>query len=197
MQIIKSQHEENAKLLLVDIAWEELNISDTYDNYGQRVSSSDAGDHIAIGKTFEEKFVNDDDEEVELKEGDVISAYDNSELFDWIWEKTKGKDNEYFEFHYQTVTGFNYWDGNNHKTIVIADSYNDPTHEVLEGEEYDQMIAEYETAEKIKEGFGTETLLSKNFVYTVSNFSGAFEVATVETIEDFEARIDTEIENYK
>ena len=61
------------------------------------------------------------------------------------------------------------------------------------------MIAAYETAELLKEDFGIKTKLSLNekFVYSESSFAGAFEIARVETIDNFDDRIDTLIEVYK
>lgn len=190
MQIIKSQHEENAKLLLVDIAWEELNVSDTYDNYGQKVDSSDAGDCITLNSLQAVKYWNEDDEE-DVEEnagaiGETISAFDYPNSYEKITtELIEGED---YTYQKSIVTGFNYWDGNNHKTIIVADPISDPTYQILEGEEYEKMIAEYENKEQIAFEIGKRSYKSKDFVYTEIDFAGAFEIAEVELIEDYELR---------
>lgn len=190
MQIIKKQFEENEEvLLLVDIDWEQINVSDTYDNYGQQISSSDAGDSITLNslkavKIWSAEF--DEYEENPQAIGESISAYDYPTAYEEII--TTLIENEDFTYHRETVTGFNYWNGQNHKTITIATPNGEPTHEVLEGAGYQQMIAEYENTKFLSESFGLQTFLGENFVYSKSSFADDFEIAAVETIADFEER---------
>lgn len=202
MQIIKKQFEENEKLLLVNIAWEELNVSDTYDDNGQKIDSATAGDSLDLltikaVEIANKELKNEDDGYDSLKEddlfsvGDNVSAYEDSAVYDNILTCLKSScvEGEDYALYNETVTGYTYWDGHNNKTITIAQPNYEPSHKVLEGEEYDKMIAEYETAKEIKEGFGFRVLESENFIYTENNFAGTFEKAVVETIENYHWRI--------
>ena len=48
----KRLENENEKLLLVDMEFENLKTSSTYDRYGQQIGHDDAGDYAIINKAF-------------------------------------------------------------------------------------------------------------------------------------------------
>lgn len=188
MKIIKSNSEENAKLLLVGEIFETLNMSDTYAEYGMQISAEDAGDSIEVLKDVN-NFVWDGSYKTTLAKDDIITAFSDPELYRYLNNKYKGTDNEYFQFHKETVLGYTYHNGQIWKTITVDQPNGEPSHQIMEGELFDQIIAEYENAKQIDEGFGLKILQSKNFVYTESNFTGDFELATVETIEEYQYRL--------
>jgi len=185
MKIIKKTYDEQNELLLVDDIFEKMNVSDVY-SHGQKVSCSDAGDYVSIDKDFS---VGEGDEKLELKSGQIVSAYDDNELYQKIWDRTKGESDEYVCFENEKCTGYTYWDGHNHNTITVSVENGEPTHEICEGEEFEKMISEYDTAEKIKDVPGGEVWKSENFIYQKSFWQGHFEIASVETVEDYNFRI--------
>lgn len=119
---------------------EILNVCDTYGFYGQQVSSSEAGDFLSLSTQKAVDFANqayhnnhnEENEEVKQKWsiGDYISAYDFSE-FDEIL-KSSLKEGVDYSVTYTECKGFNFWDGSNWKTIMVAhDNYNNFDWEVI------------------------------------------------------------------
>jgi len=186
MQIIKSNYSEETMFLLVNDIFEKTKVSDTYAQFGQKVSSYDAGDYLSIDKSFD-IVINEDEKHLEA--GEIISAYNDSELYNAIWNLTKGENSGYVTFEYEYCSAFTFWDGHNFKTITSAVENGDATHEICEGEGFNKMISEYETAEKIGDIPGGEVWQSENFIYHKSFWQGHFEIAEVETIEDYNSRI--------
>jgi hypothetical protein len=106
-----------------------LNVSDTYASFGQCVDSSDAGDYLTLDTQKAADFANqayhsnhaDSDTEVlqKFSIGDYISAYDYSE-FDEILTADELEKEVDFSVEYTTCKGFNFWNGHNHQSIIVA-----------------------------------------------------------------------------
>lgn len=93
-----------------------LNISDTYDPNGIRISASEAGDYIMLEtqaaaneatRTYRElhniiKWFNIHD---------IVSAHDEQELYDELLESPDLVEEVDYISYKETVNGFNYWDG--------------------------------------------------------------------------------------
>jgi len=185
MQIIKKLNTDKDEFLLVGDIFQKTKVSDCYSNFGQKVSNYDAGDYLSISKPFK---ITVDEETTELKEGEIISADFNQELYSSIHKIKGGESDDEVTFEYEYCSAYTFWDGHNFKTITAAVENGEPTHEICEGEDFDKMISEYDTAEKIKNVPGGEILKSENFIYQKSFWQGHFEIATVETIGEYETR---------
>lgn len=210
MQIIKKLNSEENELLLVNDIFETMNVSDVYYS-GQKTGEEAAGDYSIYNQYASadhdciKDFVNtlnaSQDEEdylVSILEisgdellipdsydesyTDIITSIDEAKAHEFIlnWEKENAI--------YEKCTAHTYWDGHNFKTITVQVENGEPTHEICEGEEFEKMIAEYETAEKVKDVTGGEIWKSENFYYNKSFWQGHFEIAEVENIEDYEMR---------
>ena len=197
MKIIRQINTVNSKLLLVDESiFEIMNLSDSYDSYGQQISCSDAGDSIEIITDHAvQDLQNNATAAVEnvVFKGEIIRAFDDSvnyaDIFDLIpisFDLAKTID---YKIYRKKVTGCTYLEDQNCKTIIIKHENGNPTHEIMKGAEYDIMIAEYNNADLLTEGFKTRILTSKNYEYKESKYQKRYfeiiTIAEVETIHDF------------
>lgn len=155
---------------------ETINVSDTYDQYGQSVSAEDAGDYIEILSQECADSVNEEfDESYEV--GTHISAFSEGNEFYHI-ESLFVEDVDYRVYR-ETIEGFNYWDGSNWKTIVVSGDY--PTHEIEEDEEIVKRLNDaLENKQYVSDGFGIETYESDECVIELRQFSSAWETYTIE-----------------
>lgn len=163
---------------------ETLNVSDTYDQYGQKISASDAGDHLELltetavelaNDTWNEVDAEDEDYVVKFTIGDIVSAYENSDVYREITNNCE-EEVDYNVFK-STCQGFNYWDGNNWRTIVTSsEDDGGVTHEIEDDEEIiARLEAAIENMEFEKEGFGTRTYRYADAIVVESQFSDAWE----------------------
>lgn len=175
---------------------EMLNVSDAYDQYGQQISSSDAGDYIEIltqeaaqvaNEVWNDPFANEDDPNSFLEKftiGDYISAYDYRLEFDEVI--TQCKENVDYEIHKTQFEGFTYWDGHNWKSIVVSSIDDNNTHEIEDDEEIIfRLNTALENGEFVKDGFGTKTYRYKDAEITYSQFSSAWEYAEITLNNEF------------
>lgn len=108
-------------------AIETLRVSETHSDFGNIVGSYNGGDTIELlsEKAVEiaKRVVEEQDAEYEFKIGDMVTGYDNSDVFDEIEAKflvedlVEGTD---YNLSYETLEGFNYWDGHNWQTLVVS-----------------------------------------------------------------------------
>ncbi len=173
-------------ILAISNKIETLNLSDTYDRYGQEVGHYNAGDY---------HFDNSDSDAIRdcntalvnaglLNNSDEISwVYDSPTAFvDDVYGENEGcdkdaitefaeqwrEDNEYLT----KVSGFNYWDGHNWKTVVTSCDFNEPSHDVME---IDGMNEELETMSFVEKGNGKDIYETENYWVVESFFSDHFE----------------------
>jgi hypothetical protein len=118
---------------------ETLNVSDTYDQFGQRISSYDAGDYVEI--TNFEKFSELHPELVEsvrMSKDDILCFDGDSDVF---FELEKIGEGDYFNFYFTECKGFNYWNGNNWRTIVSEHSgIEQPEWEIVEDKKLNKRL---------------------------------------------------------
>lgn len=114
---------------------EVMYVSDTYGLYGHQISPSEAGDYLelltenAVLKANElhlnEHRHYDDKEALELfKLADIVSAYDYSHIYENILSSSLVEDDDYMTFRSE-CQGFNYWNGQDWKTILVQHDDND------------------------------------------------------------------------
>lgn len=123
---------------------EPINYSDTYDGYGQKVSSSDAGDYlyldtdkaVEVANRCANKYEEYEEVSADYSIGAYISAYDERALYDDIldaynvYELTDSD----IQINKSTVEGFNFWNGHNWRTITTGVGGYGPTHIVVSDE---------------------------------------------------------------
>lgn len=161
-----------------------LNVSDTYDQYGQKISASDAGDHLELLTETAVKWANDtwnehdaegEDYVVKFQIGDIVSAYEHGMEYNKV--VTQCEEEIDYNVFKSTCQGFNYWDGNNWRTIVTSsEDDSGVTHEIEDDEEIiARLEAAIENMEFEKEGFGTRTYRYADAIVVESQFSSAWE----------------------
>ena len=116
-----------------------------------------------------------------FKVGDMIYASEERRYFVEIVESDLIEDEDYNL--YQTMcTGFNYWDGNNWKSIITSDdngSYY--VWEVLEDKDLTKtLLTAYEEKEFVKNSFGKDEFETSEFKIVISQFSSSWEIFTIE-----------------
>lgn len=188
---------------------ETLRVSETYDRYGQLVSSIDAGDSLILNSKkavdIANKLKNNEKEEygdlvTDWENGEInnhvyteyfnvndyITAYENSDIFDAIIKDCKeGEDYTYFA---ETCKGFNYWDGNNYKTITTEVENGEASHTEISDENLINELNEaIENMSYEGEGYGTREYSYKNYNIIDSAWQG--------TWEDYEITLKSEVED--
>lgn len=166
---------------------ETLNVSDTYDDYGQRISSGDAGDYITLNSekavkvandAWNEEFKNEDDYDeytAKWNREDYISAYDFYEYFDAIIANKELKDDEDYKLICESCQGFTYWNGSNYKTITTSVENGEASHSTCDEEITKELNEAIKNMEWVGEGFGSKTYEYKNWVIIDSNVQGTWE----------------------
>lgn len=127
---LKDENEQEVIYYAIDAAKiETLNVSDTYDGTGQTVGSANAGDSLTLetqkavdvaNQFYHENYSEYDDLEVlvHYKIDDYISAYDSGSTYTQILESNLVEDVDYI-LQRENCEGFNYWNGNNWKSVII------------------------------------------------------------------------------
>jgi hypothetical protein len=181
---------------------ETLNLFETYDQHGQKVGHTNAGDYHLDNsdgtyamqdciKAINEKFgigLNDVDvtiikngEEFEVDHNDM--GWNESEVNDFI--KEWRKENESLT----EVEGFTYWDGRNWKTITTSVDDGEPSHEVVSDE---KLVAELHDAIENKSfevsGFGCDVYSHDQWAVIDSNWQGTWASYEIMSMIDYEYR---------
>lgn len=132
---------------------ENLNISDTYDRWGQSISSYDAGDYVEITDVEKFKLLHRDlYDSLTLTKDDVLFDGD-SDVFHELEQIEEG---EYFIFHRSVCKGFNYWNGNNWRTVLVECDGVEPEWEILQDKSIIKRLRTALTKKKeLHKGFGT------------------------------------------
>lgn len=196
---IKRAHSENYPnpILAISAEIEELKLHETYDQFGQLVGHDNAGDYSIYNqysyadadclKELIEHFQitsqandynNPDDVDFLSIDSDCeihitlnieeyeIENFDRAKINEFIakWEEQNAD--------YNTVKGFNYWDGSNWRTIVVEDHvWDSPTHEIIAN---DTLESEIHSKEWIKDEFGKVIYESKNYWIIDNLTQGSF-----------------------
>lgn len=183
--------EGTTKYFAIDSAKiETLNVSDTYDQYGQNVSASDAGDSIELLSNSAVSIANgesENDQNNGYEIGNIISAYDNGATFDLILDDKLLKEGVDYNSYKETVKGFTYWDGHNWKTVTTQVENGEPTHEIVTDE---TLIAELNKAIEEKElegeGFGRKIYKGNGFVIVDSFWEGTWSEYEIVPEDEYE-----------
>lgn len=153
---------------------ETLNVSDTYDNYGQSVSPEDAGNGITLlsqkavdiaNQSYHDNHSDYDDTEIlqHFSVGDYLSAYENKEYSDLVGNTELKVDEDYSE-NFPTCKGFNYWDGSNWKSVIVDYEYGEANFEIVDNEDLSKRLNEaIQNKQFLKEGFGAKYYETEEF----------------------------------
>ena len=171
---------------------ETLNVSDSYDQYGQKVSASDAGDYLELTDRTAAQFANDcyneqednedDDRENPYSAGMNINAFDNSGLFEAVCDEPALG----VVTHRTQFQGFNFWDGSNWKTVSVETIEDNNEYEIETDETIIARLKEaIENKEQFSEGFGLTTYRYKDVEIVESQFASAWEQYEITLDNDF------------
>jgi hypothetical protein len=184
---------------------EDMYIHNTYNDYGQLVGHTDAGDWSVLNHScdlytecinaIKEKFLNGLDTD-DLEINDDFSVYwfgwdldglnvslseeKKAEIQNWIKEYEE-KNSKYGE-----CRGFNYWDGHNWRTVVVSNEFDDfRNYEVVDDEDLIKELNEaVEESEFYKEGPGYREYRYGKWSVISSNWQEHFEEFIISEIEE-------------
>jgi len=186
---IKSKDSErNNPILAISCEIETLAMSDTYGNYGQKVSPSDAGDYCLLLTQNAVKVANEYNEQNDNENSyvidDVINAYEDRYLYNNLSESCKEGD---LEFYKATLEGFNYYDGNNWATVSVDADFGETSHTFVKDEELIKKLNEaIESKEWVNDGFGTKTYQTDEFIIIDNFCQGHFESFEIYERDEYE-----------
>ena len=167
-------------------------LSDTYSQFGQSVGADDCGDSLELLTQKAVDLANEiyhiehsewDDLDVltHFKLNDFIYAYEEYKCFVGIIASDLVEDEDYNLYQIECV-GFNYWDGNNWKSIIVSDENGSFYEwEVLEDKEMTKtLLTAFEEKEFVKSYFGKDDFETDEFKIVVSNFASSWDIFTIE-----------------
>jgi len=168
-------------------------LHDTYSEYGQQLSSYDAGDWCFEDAEFmreaqaeaEKKLGNIDWDLFEIETiGDTEIEISSDEEDSDMAEKIQAIMNSWAEKNYAATeaTYINYWDGHNYKSIVL--SFGDCVSEeweLLSDEEAKEYVDLFDEAEFGDWERGIKTAIVGGYKIEKSQWEGHFEIASIES----------------
>lgn len=187
---LANDHNNEKKYFAIDeTKIEELNVSDSYDQYGQRISTSDAGDYLEINETVtietESDWIDEPNEIETFEAGTNVTAFDQHEAFAALIEKYE--DGKEVTLHETKFSGFNYWDGHNWRTVSVSSVDDSHEYEIETDETIVARLNEaLENKEEYSTGPGTVTYRYKDIEIVESNWQGHWEEYTITLDNDFE-----------
>ena len=170
----------------------EMNVCDTYDDYGQTVDHYYAGDYCPensscdfcgdlVKKLEKEGFGS---KIAEIREENNYSYNEIGEIllgtgYDTEIQIPEMMQNLIREFAenepvYNKCEGFNYWDGSNWKTITTYMEFGNADAEILEDEEVSEILEQWDNSETGDWENGTRTSVSEDYEFTESQWAGTF-----------------------
>jgi hypothetical protein len=167
----KEEHEQTMFIFDSD-NFKELNLCETYDRNGQQIGCENAGcravDNYILASSIINKINEDDyDSEKDYKAAKLIAFL-----------------KEYDEEIHSTVKGFDYHDGHNWQTLLLAktESFvgeNEGLQEIDESLQTKILFQYLNEKELVEEGFGTKTYKSTDYEFVESYCVGDPYVATI------------------
>lgn len=182
--VIRKKESEDGKMFIADrddFDWQ--NLSECYDQFGQQIGEENAGDYCLESSYCEclrNEFLNDFKKAgFELEEDNCIDDILESEdekikKFIEAWKEEN-------EMHTR-VFAWNYFDGNNWKSIIINDDTSDleANYEEVESKEAGEILKAFESVQFGQHERGLCTIESGEYIFTHSLFAGDPFLANVE-----------------
>jgi hypothetical protein len=181
---------------------EALNLSETYDQHGQLVGHTNAGDYhldnlegtaaiedckTAIADKFGIDYDNINIENVGDDTFKIVAGYGEEYGFDEAAVNAFIKEWREENESLTDVKGFTYWDGHNWKTVTTSINFGEPSHSIVDDE---KLIAELNEAIENKSfeksGFGCEVYSYENWMVIDSNWQGTWSAFEIMSMEDYE-----------
>lgn len=169
-------------LAIPETSINNMNISDTWGDYGQTVSASDVGDSIELKTDLAVEIANEKAKELELdiifSVGGFILSYVYDELYDFLIDNLN--EHEDYVKYCSTCEGFNYWGGSNFKTITVSCEFGEPSHMLIDDEALISELNEaIEDSVFVCEGFGTKKYETEKYIVIDNYCQGHFEAYEV------------------
>jgi len=183
----------------------DMYIHDTYNDSGQLVGHTDAGDWSVLNhgcdlyddclKAIKEQFLNGlETDYIEIQDDFSIywSGWDSdgnnvalsedkkAEIRKWV------KDYEEKNSYYGECRGFNYWDGRNSRTVVVSNEFDDfKSHELIDDKDLIKELNEaVSESEFYKEGPGYREYRYGKWSLICSQWEGHFEEFEISEITE-------------
>jgi len=194
MIYLKSAHENDGVYYAInETKIEDIAVSDSFGNCGQKVSSADAGDYIEIftpwaavvaNETWNDENAEGEDFVERFTTGDNVSAYDHLFEFDAILEICEeGVD---YNLVKEVLRGFTFWNGHNWETVSVDYEFGETTHEIEDDEEtIAQLNDAIDNKEFISQGNGLTIYGFKDAEITESQYIDAWEIYSITLENDF------------
>ena len=176
------REEDNMMYIIEGNKFETVLLSECYDKFGQKIGKENAEDYCLENNyctELREKFLSDlrvagfevEEDAVE----DIIESEDNS-VKEFV-ENWRDENEAYTE-----ALAYNYWDGNNWRSIILDDDANgySVNYEKVEQELAEKVLAAYENALFPEYEFGKSEVESDGFVFLKTQYPGDPFLTTVE-----------------
>jgi len=177
---LKDLQQENVWAVINTSAIEKIRTCDVYGGYGQKCGHVDAGDYVDLDQELAElanKWELEQESSTTWTANDYVSAYENTELFDYLVEQGA-------ETHGEEFVGFHYHDGSNFRTMVLEQNHGFAL--FWEVEKDDSIIRALTAALAAKtngvEKAGHKTWTSKKYRISQSYRQGSWEEYTIEKL---------------
>jgi hypothetical protein len=95
-------------------------------------------------------------------------------------------ENTGIEEGHQTVIGYQYWDGHNHRTMILDDEFGEADLERVEEELEKEILDDLEKKERVKDDRGLTIYEGEKYYFIESHYTNAWERYEVMTAEQYE-----------
>lgn len=192
--VIRDFHVEDAPYLIVDKNWfEKVPTSKLVDEHGQDFGMESTDNSYVIKDEHKQAFLakyyemfgEEDQAQIttETIEQALEQGFHSSNChignIEEVFEVLAFEEGDEFSIEGSQALAYNYFDGNNLTSITIECDGMDGDYEIMEGEEFEDMIEQYEDKEFIEEREGKKYYESLDFEFVYSAFASDFSLAEV------------------
>lgn len=180
--VLKRNEEDNIMYIIEENKFETTRLSECYDKFGQKIGKENAEDYCLENSyctELRERFLNDLQTagfEVENKSWEDFVESDDNSIKEFV-ENWRDENEVYTE-----ALAYNYWDGNNWRSVILDDDANgySVNYEKVEQELAEQVLTAYENALFPEYEFGKSEVESDGFVFLKTQYPGDPFLTTVE-----------------
>ena len=171
--VLKRNEEDNIMYIIEENKFETTRLSECYDKFGQKIGKENAEDYCLENSYCTElrgRFLNDLQTagfEVENKSWEDFVESDDNSIKEFV-ENWRDENEAYTE-----ALAYNYWDGNNWRSVILYDDANgySVNYEKVEEELAEKVLAAYENVTFPDCKFGKSEVESDGFVFLKTQYS--------------------------
>lgn len=180
--VLRRNEEDNRMYIIEENKFETTRLSECYDKFGQKIGKENAEDYCLENSyctELRERFLNDLQTagfEVENKSWEDFVESDDNSIKEFV-ENWRDENEAYTE-----ALAYNYWDGNNWRSVILDDDANgySVNYEKVEQELAEQVLTAYKNVTFPDYKFGKSEVESDGFVFLKTQYPGDPFLTTVE-----------------